>query len=673
MTARLAGRAPLAALTLLAILACGGEPPARILVLGFDGMDPEAVQQMVAAGELPHFARLGREGASGTLRVPEPLLSPIVWTSIATGKDPIHHGIRGFTTVDPVSGEEVPVTSRMRRTKALWNLFSDAGREVAVVGWWATWPPEPVLGSIVSDRTAYHFLFAQGFAGGADADALAGRVHPPELAAEISPLLRRPDQIGVAEIAPFAHVPAAELAAPIELSDDLGHLRWALATATSYADVGLHLWRHRRPRLELVYFEATDSVAHLFGHLWGEEELAGDLAEQQRRYGETVRATYRLADEILGEYLAERDENTTLVVLSDHGFELGALHADPRRSRDLRRVSERFHRPEGILYLYGRGIRPGAKIEGAGVLDVTPTVLALAGLPAADDMPGRVLTEVIAEPSRLPVERVASYEGDGQPADAGGDDVRRPAEERAQLERLRSLGYLGGSSPGETGPESRASGHSDRVLAALLFEQGRLGEAERLYRRLLEAAPDDSALLASLAATLGRQDRFAEAEELLDRAVAANPLQPQAHHNRAVLLERRGATEEAIAAYRRALLVDPGFAPARRALVQLTGDDRLRPPPENARQRQALESSTQAAQAAQRGDYARALELLDEAEALAPERPEIFQHRSNVAYLMGDRDAAVRALERGLELEPDNPLMAENLRRLQRSENEDGS
>ena len=64
--------------------------------------------------------------------------------------------------MNPTTGEDLPVTSRMRKVKALWNILSDAGRRVDVVGWWATWPPENVNGSIVSDHTCYHFLFSDG-------------------------------------------------------------------------------------------------------------------------------------------------------------------------------------------------------------------------------------------------------------------------------------------------------------------------------------------------------------------------------------------------------------------------------------------------------------------------------------------------------------------------------
>ena len=59
------------------------------------------------------------------------------------------------------------------------------------------------------------------------------------------------------------------------------------------------------------------------------------------------------------------------------------------------------------------------------------------------------------------------------------------------------------------------------------------------------------------------------------------------------------------------------------------------------------------------------MKKLDEAERIAPRYTLIYQYRSNVAYLMGDRAAAVAALKKGLEIEPDNALFKENLRRLQ--------
>ena len=147
------------ALLLLAMLAagCSREARPRIIVLGLDGMDPATVDLLMAEGKLPSFARLREDGAYGRLRSMRPILSPIIWTTLATGKPPEQHGIGHFVAVNEKTGEQLPVTSRMRRVKALWNIFSEAGRSVGVVGWWATWPAETVRGTIVSDHTCYHF------------------------------------------------------------------------------------------------------------------------------------------------------------------------------------------------------------------------------------------------------------------------------------------------------------------------------------------------------------------------------------------------------------------------------------------------------------------------------------------------------------------------------------
>ena len=174
----------------VAVLACGGQTPHRVVVLGLDGLDPRVIDLLMSEGRLPNFARLRSEGGYGRLRSQRPLLSPVIWTTIVTGKPPDEHGIGHFVAIDQSTGEEVPATSDMRRVKALWNIASERDRRVSVVGWWATWPPEAVDGTLVSDHTAYHFLFEEGATGGA---ASAVETHPPELQHEIAGLVRRPE------------------------------------------------------------------------------------------------------------------------------------------------------------------------------------------------------------------------------------------------------------------------------------------------------------------------------------------------------------------------------------------------------------------------------------------------------------------------------------------------
>ncbi len=634
-------------------MSCGGSSPAgKVIILGIDGLDPLAIDLLMSEGKLPNFARLRQDGAYGRLISQKPLLSPIIWTTIATGKTPGQHGIGHFVAVNPQTGEKLPVTSDLRQVKALWNIAAEAGRRPAVVGWWATWPPERLNGIIVSDHTAYHFLFAEGFTGAATEEQTT---HPPELAAEIAPLLQRPTDLTYNEVAPFVDVSSEEFSRPFDLSDDLGHFKWALATAKSYRDVGLDLWKRERPDLTMVYIEGVDSTSHLFGHLFRVEGLAGELAEQQSRYGKTVEEMYIFADELIGQYLDVMDDDTTLVVASDHGFRLGELHDDPSRVRDMRRVSERFHRIEGILYLYGRGVKRHSRLDKPILVDLAPTVLALLGLPAAEDMPGRVLTEALEIPT-IP-ERIASYET-GERGER--KSVARDAEvDQAVLERLEALGYLGGVQSSE----------GERNLAAIAFEEGRYDDALEIYQRLIEADPEDPGLRTSLAGAFGATGNYDDALEQLEAALALDPLNVEAYHNRAVIHERQGRPELAIADYNTVLRYAPDYEPSRAALLRLTGSASTNAPTSQAEQ-QAGFLAEKASLAARRGDYETALTLLDRAEGIAPQYSLVFQYRSNVAYLMGDRDVAISALERALELEPDNALFRENLKRLKESPTE---
>lgn len=646
----------LLAVSLLALAGCHRSGPQRVLVVGFDGLDPLTVDQMISEGKLPSFARMRQEGAYARLLSSQPMLSPILWTTIATGRTPDAHGIGHFVAVDPKSGESLPVTSNLRKVRALWNILSDRGKSVAVVGWWATWPPETVHGWMVSDHLAYHFLFGDGL-GGTDPTT---KTYPAELEKALQPLVVRPAQIGRAELAPFAKVSASELARPLDLRDELSHLRWLVATSESYRRIGLWLWGRERPDVEMVYFEGTDSVAHLFGHLFRAQGLAGELAAQQAKYGDAVEAMYQRADEILGRFMAAADSTTTLIVLSDHGFQLGVLPDDPSRLRDMRRVSERFHSIVGVLYAWGRGVKSGGRFEQPTHLDIAPTVLALEGLPASREMPGRVLREGFVHLAAP--ERVASYETTARPT---GTAPRDTTADREMLARMHSLGYLGdGSGRGGAAP-GRSSPQAERNLAAIAFQEGHYAEAERLYRAMMTAEPQDAGLRSSLAGTLGALGRYDEAMRELDTGLTLDPINPEGYHNKGVLLERLGRPAEAVEQYRTAVRYRPDFAPSRQALARLTGSDQARAPEGDA-ERRANALCEQAVASARRGAYVEALALLEQAKSVAPQFVLVYQYESNVAYLAGDRARAIAALEKAIALEPGNALFRHNLEELKR-------
>jgi len=625
-------------------------------VLGLDGMDPRAVELLMSEGKMPNFAKLRKDGAYGKLLSSKPLLSPVVWTTIATGKKPDQHGIGHFVAIDEQTGESLPVTSQMRRVRAVWDILSDAKKKVATVGYWATWPAAKVNGVVVSDHLCYHFLFPQGATGDA---ASLGLTYPPELLERIKPLVRRPADITPGEAATFVDVTPEELARPFDFSDDLSHFKWALAAAETYRGVGLKIWREERPDLLMVYIEGTDSVAHLFGHLFRAGSLSGELAAQQAKFGRAVEQMYLYADRVLGDYIAAMDSHTTLMVVSDHGFELGAVQDDPSKTRDMRRVSEQFHRIEGIVYLYGNHVRR-LRLEEPKTLDVTPTLLALLGVPKAQDMPGRVLAEAIDV--AVPGPEVATYETGARPRAAAAADAKVNPE---IMEHLKSLGYLG-NAPARPDDAMR-SPQGERNLAALAFEGGRYEEAAQAYGRLIKSDPKDASLHTSLAGCLGALGRYDDALKELDVAVRLEPLNVEAYHNRAVILERQGKRDAAIEQYRTAVRYRPDYEPSRAALTRLTGSPDVRAP-ESAADKRAAALLEQAAGAARRGNYPEAMKDLDEAERITPRSALVHQYRSNVAYLMGDVPQAIQALKRALEIEPGNALFKVNLAKLQETQ-----
>jgi tetratricopeptide (TPR) repeat protein len=456
----------------------------------------------------------------------------------------------------------------------------------------------------------------------------------------------------MSDLEPFVHVNEAEFHNRFDFDDPLQHFKWALAATKSYRDIGLHIWREQKPDALMVYIEAVDSASHLFGHLFRAQGLAGELATQQERYGETVEAMYRYADRIVGDYMQAMDDETTLVVLSDHGFELGALHDDPSKTRDMRRVSAEFHEIEGILYLYGHRVREQSRIDQPTLVDIAPTLLSLLGVAPARDMPGRVLSEVID----LSVQEriLASFEGETSEAGEGEHDARVDA---AILERLEQLGYLGAQ-----------SSTAESNLAASLFEAGQLEESAKIYAEVVEREPLNAAARASYGGVLGALKRYDEALEQLDRALELDPLNAEAYQNRGLIYERSEDLDSAIAQYRAALRYRPGYPPAVQALNRLSASVNTEAP-ETAAEKLAFLMAERASEAARRGDYETAMAELDEARSVAPHYSLVYQYRSNVAFLKGDMEAAIRALRKAIELEPNNELFRANLERLQRKAN----
>jgi predicted AlkP superfamily pyrophosphatase or phosphodiesterase len=420
----------------------------RLLLFAVDAACWDVMTPMIEDGELPTIARLTREGSFGVLKTGVPIQSPQMWTSVATGVVPEKHGITRFVAEVPGTDREVPVTSNMRKVKAFWNILSEEGLSVGVVGWWPSWPAEEVNGFMIAQRAWPVNWSRHGIPFGAARDPsgrllvqdFPGRSYPEDLYEEFEPYIVTEEDVTVEELdAFFGDSRFTEPARQF-------HARWVYAKDKTFADGGLELLKRFGPDVFAVYFQGTDVVAHYY---WGYQTDMGYSVSpaDQRMYGRVVRNYYRFIDGVIARYLGVVGEDCAVVIVADHGFETKRdLKVRWERGEKIRTVEGGKdvpwdHGVDGAYVLWGPGIRAGHRGEDASVVDVTPTMLAYLGLPVARDMDGKPMIDLFEDGflETSPVSYVDTYET-GEPR---GDEapLESPMDEGLK-EKLRALGYI---------------------------------------------------------------------------------------------------------------------------------------------------------------------------------------------------------------------------------------
>jgi len=410
-----------------------GEKPPKVLIVGIDAGEWDVLGPLLDQQKVPNFARLRDQGASGRIRSLEPLTkSPIIWASIATGKVPSKHGVSDFFVKKAertrarqsagVGEGEAPTTSNLWRARPIWDILSSLGKKVGVVGWWTTWPAQPVNGFLISDYVQYD-----------DASwpsRNSRRTYPADLDSLTKALRRTPESVSWAEI--FQFVPPIDTTHVTERQESLIHdIKWVYAADMTFYRIGLELYRRHHPDFMTVYFRGVDELSHRYWDMDIPGTFSPPLTDAEYQWMKNVIPNYYIfTDRLLGGLMKEADASTNVIVTSDHGFMGGGKGV-------------MAHKLDGILFLQGPGIRQGVSISGATVLDITPTALALYGLPTAADMDGRPIEDAL-KPSilkRVTREKgLKTYETE-RTRNEGEQPIASPVDQELR-DRLKSLGYI---------------------------------------------------------------------------------------------------------------------------------------------------------------------------------------------------------------------------------------
>lgn len=596
-----------------------GAPGRRVLVVGWDAADWEILDQLVRQGGMPNLARLLAMGSFGELTSITPLLSPLIWTTMATGVGPETHGILDFMEVDPGSGTRVPITGRQRKVPAVWNLASAAGLQVAVSGWWATWPAETVNGVMLSDRLFY--LLSDTVA-----DAPEGTVvFPPEAEPEYRELASRAeaetDERAIRALMPVsAATYAAARAQHKGMADPVDGFRRIMVGTRTYLGGALRA-AAARPHLQMVYCIGTDEIGHLLAP-YLPPALPGADAAFSVTAQTAVGRYHEVVDRWLGRFIETCPlEECAVLVVSDHGFKWGADR--PREfSGTAAATAALWHRPRGVFVLAGHGVsRVGRVAEPASVYDVAPTIAALLGLPAGRDWPGSPLPgcppgrgEPVSWTTLVPPE---SYRREG-------GAVQPSAEAVAQL---KSLGYLEGAEGlGQGGGSTEGELNN---LGLLHLEAKRYVEAEKAFQGSIARNPAYASPHYNLRRTYFETGRLDAADAALWQAVDRK------------LRDSEGAVDRAATDYEKAGLEERALA------LLVEGERRF---PTNGR------LAVHRLGLLMRSDRCQEAEVAGrEAATRLPKDARVHAFWGLAAGCAGDTEAARRALSRSLELDPGQP------------------
>ncbi len=407
-------------------------PKARVLLIGWDAADWKVIRPLLDAGQMPNLGRLIAGGVHGNVATIYPVLSPMLWTSIATGKRAYKHGIHGFSEPLPDGAGVRPITLLARKTKAVWNILNQTGHRSVVVGWWPSHPAEPLNGAMVSN----HFKHP-GTEPGTVPPLPPGTVHPASLGALLGDLRVYAGELSGEFIRLF--VPEYE---KVDQAKDkrLHALCKIIAETMSIHAAATELLARERWDFAAIYYSGIDHFEHAFMG-YHPPRLPRVKEEDFAIYQHVVANAYRYHDAMLGTLMDFADENTTVIVMSDHGFHPDHLRPGYIPAEPAGPAVE--HRHFGILCLKGPALRVNEKLFGASLLDLCPTILTLFGLPPGRDMDGKVLLTAFKESPRI--EPIDSW--DTVPGDAGTHPAQTRLDPVASAQAFRQLVELGYVAP----------------------------------------------------------------------------------------------------------------------------------------------------------------------------------------------------------------------------------
>ena len=471
--------------------------PTRVVVFALDGADWELLHELSDDGRIPNLKALAAGGTVSSLQTIQPTVSPMVWTTVATGLTPDRHGVIDFMD----RGRHSPVDAYSRRVPALWDIADAFGRSALVANWWSGWP-----------ATAPNSIFY-----GTPVEDVPNAVYPSSLVDRAGSLAVATSTVGYEQAHRFLNITPDEWSAAIDANnpaDPIVIFRSILAKTWNDHRVAINLYNDQRkngqdPTLVMVSYEGTDAVNHLFSPY--HPPYRDGISEQNyRKFSPAVSNYYAEVDRLIGEWMNVLPRDTTVMVMSSYGFRWGKNRP---RSMPNGGAALSDHRNPGMFIAYGPHVIP-TRLHPMSVYDVAPTVLALLGLPQSMDMPGHAATWALKDITPITSVRVVSY-GEFVSAKPVGTSVN--IAEGPYEAQLQAIGHLNDPT---------------RNLTPVLEDEG---DAKSAATPLSPERWGQYAYYNNLGVELRAKGKLSESIDAFDRAIDIDPARPTPHLNEAMV------------------------------------------------------------------------------------------------------------------------------------------
>jgi predicted AlkP superfamily phosphohydrolase/phosphomutase len=262
----------------------------KLLVIGLDGASFNVLDPLIESGYLPNIANLIAGGSRANLETTFPPITAVAWSSFMTGKNPGKHGIFEFVRRDHRSNREMAVNASYRKGRAIWDLLSDAGKQVIVHNFPCTYPPHEINGLMIADfmtpRGRRDFTYPASLLGELEEHFGNYRLHLSQTYAE-------------------GNVDAVL----DELFDELEYK----AKVTEYL-MTKYSWD-----AFFQYFWGTDRIQHELWHIIDDQHPRHDKREAAA-YRDRVYRYFSRVDEIVGRLIELVADDSLVLIASDHGF-----------------------------------------------------------------------------------------------------------------------------------------------------------------------------------------------------------------------------------------------------------------------------------------------------------------------------------------------------------------